>query len=151
MKSLKFGIFFVVFFASSTFASISLEAEILRHTNQERERFEKVPLRMNAQLQEAARLHTLAMADQETLAHELNGEGPGERIEKTGFVASAWAENIAMGYSDAASVVAGWMNSPGHRENLLDLNAQGFTEIGISAVRSKNGRLYYCQVFARAG
>ncbi|EHO18720.1 hypothetical protein HMPREF9623_00042 [Stomatobaculum longum] len=54
-----------------------------------------------------------------------------------------WGENIAMGQPDAAAVVTAWMNSQGHRENIL---RPEFTEIGIG-VRYENGQMYWVQNF----
>ena len=49
-----------------------------------------------------------------------DGSNAGQRIERQGYRWRAWAENVAVGYPDAASVMDGWMNSPGHRENILE-------------------------------
>ena len=54
-----------------------------------------------------------------------------------------WGENIAMGQPDAAAVVTAWMNSQGHRENIL---RPEFTEIGIG-VLYENGQMYWVQNF----
>lgn len=54
-----------------------------------------------------------------------------------------WAENLAKGYADAASLVAGWMNSPTHAANILDAE---LTTCSI-AVYESNGTLYFAQEF----
>ena len=56
------------------------------------------------------------------------------------------AENVALGYPDAETVVQGWMNSKGHRANILNSEV---AETGIAIARSSAGGLYYCQVFGR--
>lgn len=57
-----------------------------------------------------------------------------------------YAENVAAGYPDAASVVAGWLASTeGHRENIENCR---WTRMGIGAARDQDGRLYWTQVFA---
>lgn len=54
------------------------------------------------------------------------------------------AENVAYGYS-VESVVNGWMNSPGHKANILG----DYTSIGIGLAKDANGRIYYTQVFGK--
>jgi uncharacterized protein YkwD len=55
-------------------------------------------------------------------------------------------ENIAQGQRTAQEVVNAWMNSPGHRANILNSN---FTEIGVGVVRDSNGRASWVQLFIR--
>jgi len=57
------------------------------------------------------------------------------------------AENIAYGYADAAAVMEGWMNSSGHRANIL---GGRYTEIGIG-VHEQGGRYYWAQLFSGGG
>lgn len=54
------------------------------------------------------------------------------------------AENVAYGYGTPAAVMAGWMNSDGHRRNILSSN----THIGVGLAYGANGRPYWTQVFA---
>lgn len=83
-------------------------------------------LRRDPTLADIARGHSRAMFEADTLAHHLNGAGPAERVARRhrtlfGLV----AENVAVqkrwpkGRDLAASLVDGWMNSPGHRKNIL--------------------------------
>jgi len=58
----------------------------------------------------------------------------------------AWAENIASGFPDAASVVQGWWDSDGHRRNLLSTDV---TEIGVAVSYSATGVAYWTQDFGR--
>ena len=53
-------------------------------------------------------------------------------------------ENVAVGYPDGRAVMTGWMNSPGHRANILN---SAFTHIGIGVARAADGRFYYAQNF----
>lgn len=53
-------------------------------------------------------------------------------------------ENVAVGYSSAAAVMAGWMSSSGHRRNILNPE---FTEIGVGVVADRHGTLYFTQIF----
>jgi uncharacterized protein YkwD len=57
---------------------------------------------------------------------------------------SGHAENIAMGQSDSDAVMAAWLNSSGHRANIL--NPQ-YTKIGVSGYLSPNGNPFWCQQF----
>lgn len=54
-------------------------------------------------------------------------------------------ENLAAGFNSAAAVVSGWMNSEGHRANILN---EGYTQIGIGIAKDKDGRIYWVQNFA---
>lgn len=54
-------------------------------------------------------------------------------------------ENLAAGFNSAAAVVNGWMNSEGHRANILK---DGYTQIGIGIAKDKDGRIYWVQIFA---
>ncbi|PZQ91493.1 MAG: hypothetical protein DI534_00440 [Leifsonia xyli] len=57
---------------------------------------------------------------------------------------STWGENVAYGYGSAAAVVAGWMNSSGHRANILN---SAFTQMGACSATSSTGRVYWVQQF----
>ncbi len=59
---------------------------------------------------------------------------------------SAAGENIAKGQRSAQEVVTGWMNSQGHRENILNSN---YNQIGVGCVADSNGTLYWTQMFIR--
>lgn len=87
------------------------------------------PLVMNGALRCAARNHSLDMAVRGYFDHySPEGDGPGQRFDDAGYTGSSWGENIAWGYGDPQSVVAGWMNSPGHCSNIMNPN---FTETGV--------------------
>ena len=53
-------------------------------------------------------------------------------------------ENIAAGQKDAARVMADWMQSSGHRANILE---RGFTQVGVGLYRDPKGKTYWVQVF----
>ena len=57
-------------------------------------------------------------------------------------------ENIAMGQRTPQEVMTAWMNSPGHRGNIL---STAFTEIGVGVAKSKSGSYYWTQMFIRPG
>lgn len=128
---------------------LSAAEEIVSRTNSERSKLRLPALARNAALMRAAQLHAEQMADVNRLAHELPGARyptMDARIAAAGYRRSAAGENVADGYPSAAAVVAGWMTSPGHRENIVD---KQFTEMGAGVAAAKSGRRYYVQVFAR--
>mgnify|MGYP005840421387 CR=1 FL=1 len=128
------------------FTMTAAEQAIIDHTNAERKKARLPPLQPNPALFAAARAHTSNMARQDKLAHELDGKAPADRAQAAGYRYSLVGENVAMGQSGPAEVVEGWMNSPGHRANILKPE---FTEIGIGIGRNSDGRPYYTQVFGR--
>ena len=120
--------------------------EVLTLVNAERAQRGIAPLQIQAQLNQAAQVHSEDQARRNTLTHYgPNGETPGDRIDDTGYQYRTWGENAAMGFRSAASVMTGWMNSPGHRQNILN---SAFTEIGLGIAVSSSGAPYWTQVFA---
>jgi uncharacterized protein YkwD len=112
----------------------AMEAAVLKLTNAERTKAGCKALTTNSKLTLAARRHSQYMADTGKHAHDGIGDGtPQTRIEATGYQWRGWGENIAWGYRSAAAVMDGWMNSPGHRANILKCS---YREIGIGVDRS---------------
>jgi len=90
------------------------------------------PLRVVPQLQAAARSHSADMAQRNFFNHiNPDGVNPFERAQSAGYNGTQIAENIAAGYTTAADVTESWMNSSGHRANILDCS---LTETGIGYV-----------------
>jgi uncharacterized protein YkwD len=91
--------------------------------NNERAKAGLGPLRDNAILDIAAQAHALDMKVRNYFSHESpGGKSPFDRIDAlfNGINPFSWmGENIAKGFEDAESVCEGWMNSPGHRANIL--------------------------------
>ncbi|MGD8604842.1 MAG: CAP domain-containing protein [Anaerolineales bacterium] len=103
-----------------SFCPTTLELEILDLINAERAGQGLPPLAFDGRLGQASRLHSQDMADNNFFSHTgSDGSTFDERISAAGYTWYSAAENIAAGYPDAASVVQGWMNSPGHRANIL--------------------------------
>ncbi|MGZ0205247.1 CAP domain-containing protein, partial [Streptomyces sp. RM1] len=104
-------------------------ARIVQLVNSERAQAGCQPLTLNPQLTEAAQQHSADMAAHQNMSHTgSDGSDPGTRITRAGYSWSAYGENVAYGYATADEVMAGWMNSPGHRANILNC---GFREIGV--------------------
>ena len=124
------------------------EKQILDLTNAERAKEKLPPLKPHPILFKAARQHTLNMAKQEKLDHELDGVKPNERTRKLGYNTGWVGENIAAGQGfPPKEAIKAWMNSEGHRKNILDAH---YVYIGIGATRNAKGEYYYTQVFGRA-
>ena len=126
-----------------------MESRILALVNEERKSRGLRPLVLNPRLDQAAKLHAGNMAAFKKMSHVLPESRFPTLSHRAQYVAYPYAmiaENIALGYSDAESVVRGWMESPGHRRNILSTEA---VEIGTGIVSSKSGGLSFCQVFGR--
>ena len=103
--------------------------QVLLLTNQFRAQNGLVPLTANLELNAAAQGHSDDMANQDYFSHTgKDGSAPWDRAKQIGYEAGWMGENIAAGQSTPESVVQGWINSPGHRANLLNAN---FTELGV--------------------
>ncbi len=125
----------------------SIEAEVIRLTNAERAKYGLKALTANWELSRVARYKSEDMRDNHYFSHTspVYG-GPFQMMSDFGIQYSAAGENIAKGYSTAAAVVQGWMNSPGHRANILNA---GFTQIGVGTATDNSGTRYWTQMFMR--
>ncbi|MFD9792964.1 sigma-70 family RNA polymerase sigma factor [Streptomyces sp. NPDC059070] len=95
------------------------------------------PVTGNAQLATAAQRHSDNMAAQNFFDHtDPSGDGPGERITAAGYRWSTYGENIARGQQGPADVMNSWMNSPGHRANILNCS---FKELGVGVHYGSGG------------
>src|ERR1700686_1763511 len=125
------------------------EARIFDLINGER-RHQGLPALGHApQLDRMAKIQAGNMAYFQKMAHPLPQSQLltlGDRARYVGYPFGRLAENVALGYPNAQTVVQGWMNSSGHRHNILDGTVE---ETGIGIARSSAGGLYYCQVFGR--
>ncbi len=74
----------------------------------------------------------------------LDGRSPFDRMRDAGYSYSSAAENIAAGQPTPAAVVNGWMNSEGHRANILNCK---LTQIGVGVARGGSYGIYWTQVF----
>ncbi|MFZ5884806.1 MAG: CAP domain-containing protein, partial [Chloroflexota bacterium] len=107
----------------------SYEARVLELINIERAKVGLPALLSQSQLATAARLHSADMACNNFFSHTgSDGASLSERVERQGYSWLYLGENIAAGYPTPESVVDAWMNSSGHRANILNAN---YTEIGI--------------------
>ncbi|MGF1580669.1 MAG: CAP domain-containing protein [Gemmataceae bacterium] len=126
----------------------AMEEQVLYWTNYYRSHFGRRPLRLNAQLNVAAKQHAQAMANQELMAHTINDKTVVNRVRQHGYVHQVVGENIgySFGYENPAwRCFSGWMYSPSHWRNIQSLE---YTETGLGVSESKSGKLYFCQIFA---
>jgi uncharacterized protein YkwD len=123
--------------APSTQATTS-GSPILRATNAARTKAGLRALSANACLTRLAQQHAEQLAAADTLYHQ----DLGTVIDACGT--STAGENVAMNPSGPAAMVGQWLDSPGHRANLLN---SGFTLIGIGTAQAGNGAWYGVQVF----
>ncbi len=134
-----------------TSSSVNYVDRVLALSNIERREHGLVPLTFDSQLSSAAQRHSSHMARDDFFAHTGSDGDPFSRIRATGYQYSSAAENIAAGQQAPEAVVTAWMNSPGHRANILNPN---YTEIGIgyfylqNDTGNVNNHSYWTQTFA---
>jgi len=106
------------------------EQEVVNLVNAERAKLNRKPLLVNYQLQVAAWLHNEHMVATGCFSHTACGNGqPSDRVKKSGYKGGNVGENIAKGYRTPSEVMEGWMNSSGHRANILNAN---YIDIGVA-------------------
>lgn len=121
----------------------SAVAEVLSLVNSERAKAGLAPLTLNEKAVEAAQ--TRAAEIQTSFSHTRpDGRSFSTALTEAGVTYRASGENIAYGQTSAAQVMNSWMNSSGHRANILN---SGYTEIGIGHVKSASGTDYWVQLF----
>lgn len=123
------------------------ENEVVRLVNEERARGGCSAVKHDPQLRAAAFGHSADMAAKNYFSHDSqDGRSFMDRIRAAGFTGgSGWAENIAMGQRTPAEVMQGWMNSSGHRANIMNCK---YNLIGVGVAKNSSGRLYWTQDFA---
>lgn len=132
----------------------TLTDRVIELTNNFRAQNGLSPLEFDAQLATAAQTHTENMAFQDFFSHTgLDGSDVGDRVTNTGYNYFTVGENIGAGYQTPEAVVQGWIESPGHRANMLNPD---FQEIGVGYflleedTGSQNWNYYWTQVFGAA-
>ncbi|MDF2949870.1 MAG: putative Calcium-chelating exported protein [Sedimentibacter sp.] len=127
-------------------ANLSYEQKVVQLVNVERQKAGLQPLTLNSEISNVARAKSKDMADNNYFAHQSPTYGSaGDMLTKFGIRWSAWGENLASGQRTPESVVTAWMNSEGHRANIMSPN---FSRIGVGYVTNSGGTPYWTQVFA---
>ena len=106
----------------------AVEQAVIQRMNAERTKNGLRALVTDMWLVRSARRHTAWMANNHNLIH----------------TTAAVGENIAMGQTTSPEVVRDWMNSPGHRANILN---GGYTRVGAAAYSAPDGTIYWCLQF----
>ncbi len=120
----------------------SFEAEVIRLVNEIRAENGLQPLTANWELSRVARYKSQDMLDKGYFAHNSPTYGtPFQMIKAFGLSFRTAGENIAKGYATPQAVVNGWMNSSGHRANILN---SSYKQIGVGYVAKGN---YWTQMF----
>lgn len=120
----------------------SYEQQVVNLVNAQRTQRGIPALKINWELSRIARYKSQDMHDKQYFSHTSPTYGsPFDMIRKFGISYRTAGENIAMGQTTPAAVMNAWMNSSGHRANILN---GGFTQIGVGYVASGN---YWTQMF----
>lgn len=123
----------------------AMEQEVFELVNKVRVENGLHTLKWAEDLAEIARAHCADMINRGFFSHtNPDGESPFDRLKNNGIAYRSAAENIAYGQKDAQEVMNSWMNSSGHRANILSKTVK---EIGIGAVKNTRGTIYWTQMF----
>ncbi|MFB5663966.1 CAP domain-containing protein [Alteribacillus sp. HJP-4] len=121
------------------------EQEVIELTNQEREKEGLAPLESYSELSDVARTKSEDMRDAGYFDHNSPNYGsPFDMMQQFGIEYQGAGENIAAGQSSPEEVVDGWMNSPGHKENIMKSD---FTHIGVGHAEGGSYGHYWTQMF----
>ncbi|MGI9860177.1 CAP domain-containing protein [Moorella naiadis] len=121
------------------------EQQVIDLVNAERAKAGLKALAADPRLARAARLKAEDMRDHNYFSHESPTYGSfANLLQQSGISFRTAGENIAAGYRTPAAVVAAWMNSPGHRSNILNAN---FTAIGVGYAAGGSYGTYWAQEF----
>ncbi|MFF0474884.1 CAP domain-containing protein [Streptomyces sp. NPDC004284] len=111
--------------------------DVVALANAEREKAGCEPLRSEDRLRAAAQGHADDMAERDYYEHHSpEGRDAGDRMSGAGYAWSAWGENIHRGPKTPARAMEDWMDSPGHRANILNCS---FKDIGVGVTLAANG------------
>lgn len=115
---------------------------VIADVNQERESAGCSPVTVDSRLSAAAQDHSQDQADRGVMTHTgADGSTAGQRATRAGYRWSRIAENVASGTTSAERVMTMWMNSSGHRANILNCE---YRHIGVARVGG-----YWTQLFGR--
>ncbi|TDL31035.1 SafA/ExsA family spore coat assembly protein [Jeotgalibacillus sp. S-D1] len=124
---------------------ISIEEEVVRLVNQERAENGLQPLKSNWELSRVARFKSEDMRDANFFSHTSPTYGsPHQMIRDFGVTYNSSGENIAAGQTSAQAVVDAWMNSTGHRQNIL---SSSYTHMGVGYAKGGSYGHYWTQMF----
>ena len=123
----------------------SMEKQVASLTNSERKAKGLSVLTLDSQLSKLARLKAEDLAKKGYFSHTSPTYGSAfDMMNKYGVSYRTAGENIAKGQKTAESVMNGWMNSSGHRANIL---SSAYTNIGVGYAKDSRGNTYWVQIF----
>jgi uncharacterized protein YkwD len=133
--------------SGTTSTSPTFAGQVIKLTNKERAKVGCKALKSNSLLKSAAQKHSADMAKKDYFSHTgKDGRSPFDRMTDAGYAFSAAAENIAAGQRTPGDVVEGWMNSEGHKKNILNCT---YTEIGVGYAKGGSYGTYWTQNFGK--
>ncbi len=119
--------------------------EVVNLVNKERAKEGLSPLTIDTKVQAAAQVR--AVECEQSFSHTRpNGSSFATALKEQNVSYQSAGENIAWGQRSPQAVMDGWMNSEGHRANIMNPN---FTTIGVGYYQNANGTNYWCQLFTR--
>ena len=125
----------------------SLEIEVIRLVNIERAKVGRSALIENNKISNIARIKSQDFIKNNYFSHNSPTYGsPFDMLKSFGITYTAAGENIANGQRTAAEVMNSWMNSSGHRANILN---SAYNQIGVGVAKNKNGNLFWTQMLVR--
>jgi len=125
------------------------QMQMLCDVNQERANNGLPALGWSDELNTAAQWHSDDQAAMDSMTHDgSDGTNPGDRVQEAGYNWVTVAENVAYGYADQELCLQEWLQSPGHRANIL---GDTYTHFGSACGYDASGTPYYTQDFASDG
>ena len=125
----------------------ALETEVIRLVNVERAKAGKSALVENIKVSDISRIKSRDFINSSYFSHTSPSYGtPFDMLRSFGITFTAAAENIARGQRTATEVMNSWMNSSGHRANIL---SSTYNQIGVGVARDNNGNSFWTQIFIR--
>jgi uncharacterized YkwD family protein len=123
----------------------TFQQEVVRLCNIERAKNGVAPLTLDAEISNVATIKSQDMINKNYFDHTSPTYGsPFDMMKQFGLSYRTAGENIAMGQKTPEEVVTAWMNSEGHRRNILDSN---FTKIGVGVAKNSKNQIYWTQMF----
>ena len=114
------------------YATEMSSSQLLSNTNSQRSANGKPALSLNGKLSNAAQTKANDMASRNYWSHNTpDGKAPWYFVEQAGYSYSKAGENLAYGFGTSSETITGWMNSPTHKDNMLD---GSFTEVGFGFI-----------------
>ncbi|MCL5411074.1 MAG: CAP domain-containing protein [Patescibacteria group bacterium] len=128
------GAIFSVLFSSHAFASAINTDNVLNLLNQERLERGLPKLVLDSDLDNAANLKSRDMVNRDYFEHFAFGSTPWDFIKNSGYKYLYAGENLAMDFNTSEGMVNAWMNSPAHRENILNPE---FRDVGVGIIKGE--------------